>query len=306
MTKGLGMSQILLTIPRIKLCLASLLILNSCTQRESSLKPKISEYNLQKVNTWGIQLTGYASQRLSNIASAEFDMAVVDPFDDEGKPWSINEIAAVTTNKLLIAYLSMGAAESYRRYWQTDWKVGQPSWILAEDPDWPGNFDIAYWNPAWKAIALAELDKVIAQGFNGVYMDLIDAYNRNPNRASARADMVKWVCEISAHAKKIQPNFLIIPQNASELIGDTGYADCVDATAQEETFMYAMNTPTETSRQADLLQTYKLWITAKKPVFTLEYADNPDLIQQTYAKARANNLVPYVSLRNLDTLIPSQ
>lgn len=264
---------------------------------------------LRAARTWAIQLGGLGGTdgpRLRPLARAPFDLLVIEPNDDDGQPWSRAEVKAAANGKLLVAYLSVGAAEDYRRYWQPAWKPGRPEWILNADPDWPGNFDVAYWSPAWQQLALAGLDTLINQGFHGVYLDLIDAYMRRPERPSARAEMVRWVCQIARHARARDPQFLIIPQNAPELLSDPGYAGCVDATAQEETFVYATDQVTEADRQTELLGSFKGWRKLGKPVLTLDYASNPALVLQTYARARAAGLMPYVSVRNLDVLTPGR
>lgn len=261
---------------------------------------------LSAVQHWAVQLTGYGRERLSVVTSSPFQLVVVDPFDDDGQPWSQAEVQAARQGRWLVAYLSMGAAESYRPYWQEGWRVGAPAWLLSEDPDWPGNYDVAYWHPDWQAIALSQLDRVIDQGFDGVYMDLIDAYERNPGRPTARAEMVAWVCKIAAHARARNPHFVIIPQNAAELIRDPGYAACVDASGNEETFVYATNRPTETERRSTLLADYGLWQQAGKPVFTIEYADQPELMQTAATQSRAAGLVPYLAGRALNRLILNQ
>ncbi|WP_339095248.1 MJ1477/TM1410 family putative glycoside hydrolase [Deinococcus sp. VB142] len=268
--------------------------------------PTTARPSLSDVQHWAVQLTGYGKTRLSAVTASPFELVVVDPFDDDGQPWTKAEVRAAAQGRWLVAYLSMGAAESYRAYWKAGWRVGSPAWLLREDPDWPGNFDVAYWHPEWQRIALAQLDRVIDQGFDGVYMDLIDAYERHPGRPTARAEMVGWVCKIAAHARAKNPQFVIIPQNAAELIRDPGYAACVDASGNEETFVYATNRPTEAERQRELLADYKLWQQAGKPVFTIEYADQPELMKSAAARARAAGLVPYLAERSLDRLILNQ
>ncbi|MFB9992391.1 MJ1477/TM1410 family putative glycoside hydrolase [Deinococcus oregonensis] len=285
------------------------LLLASCSAPGQTVSSQSTprHQQLQAVKTWGIQLTGYGNTRLEAVAASKFDLVVVDPTDDNAVLWTTAEVARAARGtsgqgKLLIAYLSMGAAESYRPYWKPGWRVGNPAWLLAEDPDWPGNYDVAYWNTDWQRIALAQLDRAIDAGFHGTYMDLIDAYQRNPERPSARADMVTWVCRIAAHARARDPEFLIIPQNAADLLTDPRYAACVDATGQEETFVYATDQPTEPERERTQLADYQLWKKAGKPVLTLDYANNPALVTQVYQKARQAGLVPYVTKVGLDTL----
>ena len=50
--------------------------------------------------------------------------------------------------RIVLAYLSIGEAEDYRSYWQRDWSVSPPAWLGAENPDWPGNYAVNYWDEA--------------------------------------------------------------------------------------------------------------------------------------------------------------
>jgi cysteinyl-tRNA synthetase len=81
---------------------------------------------------------------------------------------------------LVIAYLSIGEAEDYRYYWKPVWKTNPPSWLKAEDPNWEGNYVVAYWEKDWQNIIFgnsnAYLDKIIKDGFDGAYLDIIDAF----------------------------------------------------------------------------------------------------------------------------------
>lgn len=284
------------------------LLLASCSgpSQAASTQSPSRHQQLLAVKTWGIQLTNYGTKRLGAVATGQFDLVVVDPTDDYAVPWTKTEVSRAAQGKLLIAYLSMGAAESYRPYWQPGWRVGNPAWLVQEDPDWPGNYDVAYWNSDWQRIALAQLDRAIDAGFHGTYMDLIDAYQRHPQRPTARAEMVTWVCRIAAHARARDPEFLIIPQNAADLLKDPRYAACVDATGQEETYVYATDRLTEPERERTQLADYRLWKKAGKPVLTLDYANKPALIASIYTKARLAGLVPYVTTVGLNTLPPSR
>ncbi|WP_291430191.1 MJ1477/TM1410 family putative glycoside hydrolase [Deinococcus sp.] len=266
---------------------------------------------LNDARTWGYQLTNYIPARLEPVAASSFDLVVVDAGDDFGVPWPTAEVRAAAartgqSDRLTLGYLSIGAAESYRPYWQPDWKTNPPEWLLQEDPDWPGSFNVAYWHPDWQATVLRSLDRLMDSGFDGVYMDLVDAYDRNPQNPAAQADMITWVCRIAAHARARDPEFLIVPQNASGLIHDARYVPCVNALGNEETFMYAMNTPTEPERQTQLLADYTQWKALGKPVFTIEYADREPLITELYDRARAAGLVPYVTVREVNVLTPGR
>lgn len=121
---------------------------------------------------------------LNALAATNFDVFVIDFYYDD-TPLSAAEVETLHTkanggHRLLLSYMSIGEAESYRPYWQSGWTPGSPAWLDAENPYWAGNYKVHYWDPAWQAVlfgsAGAYLDQIIAAGFDGVYLDIIDAY----------------------------------------------------------------------------------------------------------------------------------
>ena len=82
--------------------------------------------------------------------------------------------------RILLCYMSIGEAENYRYYWQTDWKKNPPLWLDQENPLWKGNYKVRYWLPEWKSIikgnADSYLDKILDAGFDGVYLDIVDGF----------------------------------------------------------------------------------------------------------------------------------
>lgn len=126
---------------------------------------------------------------VSGIDATEYDLFIIDLFySGNGAALDSADIAALKSkpngsgggSRLVIAYFSIGEAEDYRYYWQPSWSTLLPSFIEEENPDWPGNYKVRYWNPHWKAILFgspdAYLDRIIAAGFDGVYLDIIDAF----------------------------------------------------------------------------------------------------------------------------------
>lgn len=119
------------------------------------------------------------------VTATNYDILIMDLFFTAGSAFVSTEIDQLRMKanggrRLVIAYMSIGEAEDYRWYWQPDWKPGDPDWLCKENPDWEGNYKVEYWNPAWKQIIYGTgdsyLDKILAAGFDGVYLDLIDAY----------------------------------------------------------------------------------------------------------------------------------
>ena len=135
---------------------------------------------------------------LSSIADTNYDLIIVDAFYDE-RALSERDVAALKVKdngakRLVIAYMSIGEAEDYRYYWQNDWKRNPPSWMAEENPNWDGNYKVRYWEPQWQGIIYgigndsandggidndiggSYLKRILNAGFDGVYLDIIDAF----------------------------------------------------------------------------------------------------------------------------------
>lgn len=120
-----------------------------------------------------------AENFVTSIAQTDYDLLIIDLFFDDS-PLSAAQVARLKTKanggrRLVIAYMSIGEAENYRWYWDE-----KAPWIARENPDWPGNYKVHYWNDDWQKIIYSGtnsyLDKILAAGFDGVYLDIIDAY----------------------------------------------------------------------------------------------------------------------------------
>ncbi len=158
--------------------------------RPSPNRPPIAAWSA--VREWGYQLQPSRGQSradfLAGVGRSGFDMVVMDYSFDGGDPrkWSAVEVADLKRRLggKLVAYLSIGEAEDYRYYWKPEWdrnrdgvpEAGAPPWLARGNPDWKGNYKVRYWDPAWQEIVLGYLDRIRAQGFDGVYLDLVDAY----------------------------------------------------------------------------------------------------------------------------------
>lgn len=121
---------------------------------------------------------------ITAVQATNYDALIIDAFFDE-KLLSQAQIAQLKTKanggqRLVIAYMSIGEAEDYRYYWQSDWAPDNPSFIRAVNPDWEGNYKVEYWNHEWQSVIYgnsdAYLDKLLSAGFDGAYLDIIDAY----------------------------------------------------------------------------------------------------------------------------------
>ena len=121
---------------------------------------------------------------ISAVTATNYDLLVMDLFHNEiaFTPDEINQLKIKQNGgtRLVICYMSIGEAEDYRFYWQTSWSSDKPDWLDKENPFWEGNYKVKYWNSDWKNIIYGNqnsyLDLILNANFDGVYLDIIDAY----------------------------------------------------------------------------------------------------------------------------------
>lgn len=124
------------------------------------------------------------SEFINAVTATNYDLIIMDYFFNE-EEFTEDEVDMLKNKanggkRLVISYMSIGEAENYRFYWDEGWKKGDPEFIYDENPRWEGNYKVKYWDEGWKEIIFGEsssyLDKIIDKGFNGVYLDIIDAF----------------------------------------------------------------------------------------------------------------------------------
>ena len=127
---------------------------------------------------------------LNTVRGTNYDIVIIDLFYDE-VALTAGEVASLKVkanggSRLAIAYMSIGEAEDYRYYWRAEWRASPPLWLAEENPEWPGNYKVRYWDGNWQSIIYGSddsyLNKVLEAGFDGVYLDIIDAFEYFENR----------------------------------------------------------------------------------------------------------------------------
>jgi len=265
---------------------------------------------LSAVNDWLYQLQNLD---LANIGNTTYDLVVMD-YSAEGDDETAFTAAQINSlkhspggEKIVLAYMSIGEAEDYRFYWQSGWEPGNPSWLDSENPNWPGNYKVRYWDLGWQAIIFEYTDRLLSAGFDGTYLDIIDAYEyyADQGRATAGQEMADFVAAIRAHARAQDPDFYIFPQNGPALTGlASSYLSSVDGIGQEEIYYgYAEDDqPTPPSVTAEMEGHLDLFRKAGKLVLTVDYATTGANVSDAYAKSQAKGYVPFVTVRDLDQL----
>lgn len=301
---------------------------------------------LQCVQSWAIQLQGLEDEAaVHRLETAAVDMLVVEPMRSQH---GLSQFAARTMvrrlqqsagatmpHKRCIAYLNVGQAEAYRAYWRGDWTAptrdgpGSPPFLLGLDPDgWEGNYPVAFWDPAWRSCLWgapdAPLDQILADGFEGVYLDWILGFD-DPLVVKAAAaagvdpaaEMVRLLADLRDYARARYPLFVLIAQNGVALCErDARAFAVVDALAQEDVSFKGragvewhdraagdIPAPAEGDWSTSVLCA-RLGAARERglAVFTLDYALEPEHAEMAAATSRRHGFVPCVTHTPLDRL----
>ncbi len=268
------------------------------------------------------QLADSRDSAISKLANCDRDWIILDVSfaGDEQARWTSAELQTIRSGKAgrkIIAYLSIGEAEDYRTYWQAEWKQNRPDFLMKENPDWPGNYSIKFWMESWQQIILVEIDKIAAQGFDGLYLDKVDLFedfeydpeskdwidNRlNPvTKQSYRKDMIAWVQTVAARARKRNRSALIIPQNGSPLLEDRSFRQAISAIGIEDLFTDGEQIQDEegTRYRINFLKQLKK---EDKPILCIEYPDNKKLQQYVIKRAKRLGCRLLITNRELTNL----
>jgi cysteinyl-tRNA synthetase len=299
-------------VKRWVLLLACALLALACggSELRSTAAPSDRTTDLSAVNDFLYQLQDLD---LEAIGATAYDLVVMDYSADgsDEAAFTAAEIAALRHgpggDKIVLAYMSVGEAEDYRFYWQEDWRPGDPAWLDEENPDWPGNYKVRYWDPEWQAIVFGYTDRLLDAGFDGAYLDIVDAYvyYEERGRETAAREMADFVIALAAYTREHRPGFLVFPQNGAELAARfPDYLAAVDGIGQEDVYYGYPDegdaSPPEFVARIELH--LDRFVAAGKSVLVIAYTSDPAQIDDHYARARARGYVPFATVRDLDEL----
>lgn len=246
------------------------------------------------------------------IGETSFDLAVVTLATAGSSPKVIPALKNSPGGpKLILCYMSIGQSENYRWYWDPGWETDPPSWLDVPDGVWAGDHWVHYWDPDWQRIIYGAsdsyLDQILALGFDGVYLDRVDAYwyYQDQGRDTAAREMVDFILNFTEYARKKHPGFGVFPQNAEELgVQYPDYMAAMTGIGVEDLYYgyprdHEPSPPGWTSEREAILDQ---WAAAGKLVLTIDYTSRPEQIADAYFRSHARGYVPYVTDRSLGRL----
>jgi len=304
-----------------------------------------------EVSTWMYQIQWLDEKgTIDELDNTQYDMLVVEPgFNFKEDQYDVEYLVQSLKHKpngderILLAYIDIGQAEDYRTYWEESWvaptatEPGIPDFLVTIDPDgWSGNYPVAYWDTEWQEIWLGTnglIEQIANYGFDGIYLDWVEAYDDDKVREVAvtqgknpENEMMLFIDRMGDIGRTINPNFLVVPQNAPYLLDENAniYASIIDAFATEDTWFYGEGDVdwnhsdagdlTGGDRHAGDYSTANRIAQSKKylalgiPVFTVDYCISEENGIQTYINSYDNGFIPLVTrvpLTNITEIPPS-
>jgi cysteinyl-tRNA synthetase len=176
-------------------------------------------YQLQKID-------------LRAIGETKFDLVIIDYSRDgsDARRFTASQISALKESpggpKRVLAYMSIGEAEDYRWYWRRSWDAngdGKP------DDAAPPLARTLEPRLAWQRIVYDYLDKILPAGYDGVYPDIVDAYEywgpggpSGLDHPTAERGMMCFVKSIAEYARETwgaHPGFEVFVQKRRGPLG---------------------------------------------------------------------------------------
>ena len=287
----------------------SILILLLLSELLGGCQPAAQEPDWLYVDDFLYQLQRADPERIGGTA---FDLAVVTPATAGSSPDVIPAIKnSPGGHKIFLCYMSIGQSEAYRWYWQPEWGTNPPAWLDVPDGVWAGDHWVHYWNSDWQRIIYGTpesyLDQILALGFDRVYLDRVDAYwyYQDQGRENAAREMVDFILNFSAYARKRHPGFGVFPQNSEELgMMFPDFMEAMTGIGVEDLYYgyprdHELSPPEWTVVRETLLDQ---WVAAGKLVLTIDYTPRLGQIADAYFRSHARGYVPYETDRSLGRL----
>ena len=307
----------------------------------SSLQGSVQR--LARVKSWAYQLHGVSP---AEIAASPHDLVVIDYSRNgrDARRFTAADVKLMQAKpdgarRLVIAYLSIGEAEDHRYYWKRGWvepaprrqlhgaqqqpflpdsnetvripRLIAPAWLGRENDHWRGSYQVRFWHDEWKQLIMHDqasyLSRIVSAGFDGVYLTGVDIYTAiERDTDTAKDRMVGFVVELATIARQQKADFIVVPQNAEELLADQRYLGAIDGIAKEDLIYGGDGDGLRNSakRIGQALRRLSAPRLVGLPVLAVEYLREPRLIEGADAELRARGFLPFFGTRGLDRLGP--
>lgn len=124
---------------------------------------------------------------LDALVDTNYDTLIIDPFHRGTIPLTYDDMTRLRykktgTPRTLLAYINIATAETYRYYWKSSWRPGNPSFLSEGNllARWGQEHHVHYWTREWQSMIYgsegAYLGGIMKLGFDGVLLGGLDEY----------------------------------------------------------------------------------------------------------------------------------
>jgi uncharacterized protein (TIGR01370 family) len=178
---------------------------------------------LSKVRSWEYVIATTPAQPglAQTIGASTADLVILNFCANN--PAINRPVADPSGTKLIFGYIEMG--EAFSCAYPQLFTNPLPSWFGNLNPGWAGLYTVRYWDPAWKAAVLLQVDRNMAAGFDGIFLDVLSAdtqwapgniYN-NPPYDDRVAAMATLLAEVRSYVNTKYPGKYLIGNNPENI-----------------------------------------------------------------------------------------
>ena len=229
---------------------------------------------------------------------AGFDLVILDP-----APYHADDLAALRAEGVVtLGYVNVGELEDWRPFAD---RV-DPSWVLGENPNWPGHRFVDAREPGWRSLIVDEVAQgVVAKEFDGLFLDMADVASPQlyPETEAGVVALVRAL-------RRAYPTHLLVLNRGLFLLDDDGpdlgfdldglLVEGVWGRLDFATGTYRRTPVDEGRRLLAALDAFRQ--RTGGAAFAIDYADSPDLRDHVTRSARRARLPVFVSTSALADL----
>ena len=198
------------------LCLAEIAFASSAVGKPTLDQVRSYEYLVsESMGTAGISTI---------IANSPSDLIIMGGgFTDPALDRSVADPAG---KKLIFGYICPTEADSWR-YPALFSSGSHPSWFGKTNPVFTFMYSVQYWNPAWKALIYSSIDTIVARGYDGIFLDVMDGDSEwaagnslgNPAYPNAVQALATLLSDIRSYitSKNLSRPFYLMANNPTQI-----------------------------------------------------------------------------------------
>jgi cysteinyl-tRNA synthetase len=235
----------------------------------------------------------YKKHSIVSFLRNRADLLIIDPDD-----YTKKEISFLTRKKQVLAYLSVGEAEEYRKYFSTLNK----EIIVKENEEWKGNFPIKFWHEDWKKTLFKYAEEIAEKGFDGFSLDVVDVWEAYENKQLYKEKMAQLLIELSDHIQKKFPERIFLIHNSHQLFEFEEIMLRYTGILQEGLYETWMKEKPDQWWLEEKFQALSRLQKAGKFIALLEYTRDKTKMRQIKEAAKALGFFPSFSVKELDKI----